>query len=267
MNSESHKYDLSICIPAIRPHYWEELYKSMELSCSRYSFEIVFIGPYGLPKSLEDVENVKFIESYRSPTSCTQMGSLECEGRLISIPTDDGVFFEDAYNQSIELYDKSSYKDVIVLRYIEGRNIGTTKTFPLDYWKTQFKEGKNGNNIPKHFYHAMQPLMSIEYFKELGGLDCEFECLAMALYDLSYRAERDGSVFHLSPTDVMHADWFRSTTGDHAPIHHAQKGHDEPLFLKIYRDVEVKNRIKIDFDNWKKYPKIWERRFTDEPAN
>ena len=53
-------------------------------------------------------------------------------------------------------------------------------------------------------------------------------------------------------------------TGDHAPIHVAQLGHDEPLFRALYDDENSLNRTTIELDNWKSSPERWDKRFNNE---
>jgi len=255
-----YKYELSICLPAIRPSYWPKLYESSLSACSKYSFEIVFISPYDLPSCLQNKNTVKHIRSYATSVRSAQVGSLSCEGRLIAIPADDGYFFPESFNKSIRLLRKSNSKDVVVLRYRESENY-KCKEFPAEYWYARHHPVLNGLNIPHYYLHAMQPLMLLEYFKEIGGFDCRFEHLAFAAHDLSYRVQRDGGTLHLSPKEVMNAHWLPGNTGDHGPIAESHEQHDFPLFKKIQKKKNVHKRKRIDFDNWKQCPEVWNRRW------
>ncbi|MHA2279432.1 MAG: hypothetical protein ACXAC5_00875 [Promethearchaeota archaeon] len=256
------KYDLSICIPGIRPSYWERLYTSLLTACSRYSFEIVFIGPYGLPDSLRSQHNVRYIKSFATSVRCAQEAVLSCEGDLIAIPADDGYFFPESFDKAIDLYKTVDEKDIIVLRYREGPGF-SGKEFPLKYWTCKAHSALNGLNIPNHYKHAMHPLLSIRYFQEIGGYDCRFEHMAFAGHDFSCRVQRDGSCLHLSLTEVMNADWLLGNSGDHAPIVDSHENHDYPLFRKIQLSPDHNQRIKIDYDNWKNQPAVWPRRWPE----
>lgn len=265
--SENVMIDLSICLPAIRPSYWERLYESFTQACSQYTFEVVFISPYDLPDSLKSKENVKHLKSYATSVRAAMEGSLLCEGRLIAVPADDGCAFPESLDKSIELLDSSGKKDAVILRYREGADMnGEPK--PLEYWTIkdnlllyEYMEVK----LPLHFKFFMQPLMSSDYFREIGGWDCRFEHLAFAAHDLSYRIQRDGGVLHFSPLEVMNCDWTgwdnTSGTRDHAPVHESHSANDQPLFTKIYKPDGGINRTKIDFDNWKSCPDVWVRRW------
>ena len=259
--------DLSICLPAIRPSYWERLYDSFVTACTKYTFEVVFVSPYDLPEPLKDKDNVKHVKSYASSVRAAMEGSLLCEGRLIAVPADDGYAFPESLDRSIELLDQSAEKDAVILRYREGADMeGEPK--PLEYWTVKGNEGffeAVKVKMPLDFKFFMQPLMSAEYFREIGGWDCRFEHLAFAAHDLSYRIQRDGGVLHLSPLEVMNCDWTSwdnsMGTKDHAPVQESHGAHDQPLFIKIYQPDGGLDRTKIDFDNWKDCPDVWARRW------
>lgn len=256
--------DLSICLPAIRPSYWDKLYESFKKACTKYDFEVIFISPYDLPESLKDKPNVKHLKSYATSVRAAMEGSLLCEGRLIAIPADDGVAFPYSFDKSIDLLYSSERKDAIVLRYREGENMkGSSK--PLEYWSVKGHAFLQEMGLPLNFNLFMQPMMSFEYFKEIGGWDCRFEHLAFAAHDLSYRIQRDGGVLHLSPLEVMNCDWIASShsdlSGDHAPVSDSHVQHDQPLFVEIYKTDAGASRTKIDFDNWKTCPDVWQRRW------
>jgi len=259
--------DLSICLPAIRPGYWVRLYNSFVEACTKYSFELVFISPYDLPDLLKDKPNIKHLKSYATSVRSAMEGSLICEGRLIAVPADDGHAFPGSLDASIELMDKSSDQDAIVLRYRESNDM-KGPPMPLNYWTVQGHRHLLRLGIPPNYKFFMQPLMSMEYFKAIGGWDCRFEHLAYAAHDLSYRIQRDGGNLHLSPLEVMNCSWTggkkkKSQRDDHAPIRESMIQHDEPLFNSIYskKTGSGDGRTKINFDNWKQAPEVWHRRW------
>lgn len=259
------KYDLSICLPAIHTEYWEELYQSLQEACSKHSFELVLIGPYAPSEELGSKDNVKYVKSFASSVRATMEGSIQCEGRLMAVPADDGYFYPESFDQSIDLLDQMNPRDLIVLRYREGKNYKHPRksgknSKRLNYWEVRSHPTLNKLGIPLHYKHACQPLLSLEYFREIGGFDCRFEHVAMAAHDLSYRAQRNGSNVHLSPIEVMNADW-RPGTPEHIPIEISHNEHDYPLFQAIHRDKGIGNRTVIDFDNWKDAPTVWPRRW------
>ena len=100
-------------------------------------------------------------------------------------------------------------------------------------------------------------MFRLEYFREIGGWDCEFEHLNMNYHDLAFRIQRDGGTIHLSPEVVINCDW-NPNEGDHIPVQAAYDEHDLDLFNKIYHK-DSSDRVKIDYFNWNKtiilYPK------------
>jgi len=260
-------YDLSICLPAIYPEYWECLYQSFVDSCTQYTFELVLTGPYRPSSALINKPNLKYIKSFATSVRSAQTAAIECEGRLIAIPADDGYAFSSSFDRSIELIDHLSTtkymgvtkKHVIVLRYREGKNF-KSKSLPKNYWSVKSHPTLRFLNIPRGYKHAVQPLLSMNYFREIGGFDCRFEHLAMAAHDLSYRIQNDGGLLHLSPIEVMNCDWCPSTVV-HRPIEDSHNQHDYPLFKSIYSSPESAHRIHVDYNNWKKITDVWARRW------
>jgi hypothetical protein len=81
--------------------------------------------------------------------------------------------------------------------------------------------------------------------------------------DFVFRAQKNGSEVHFSPEHICIATWHPGHAADHGPIHDAQIGHDTAIFNTMYSvDYMYKNRLKLEYDNWKKSPKIWRRRFS-----
>ena len=69
-----YNYDLSIITPAISPERWVDFYNSAKISCTKYSFEIIFVGPYDPPDELKNNPQIKYIKDFGPPTMCNQMG-------------------------------------------------------------------------------------------------------------------------------------------------------------------------------------------------
>ncbi len=269
------KYDLTVCQPAIHPKYWPEYYETLCKSCTKYSFELIFIGPHS-PEELLSKPNVRYIKSYASSTVASQIGVEAAEGKLVAIPADDGRFFPSGFDEAIKLYDQqNSNKDVIVLRFREGSWIENfvycgvvhkrAAENPPEYWTCRPHglfpgHGWYSPGINQDYKLAIHPLMSVEYFKEIGGFDCRFEHVAYALNDLSIRAQNNGSVYHLSPIEVEDCDW-RPGSEEHLPIE-ASAPDDQALFMGLYADVQAgQSRTKIPYDNWKDAPEVWSRRW------
>ena len=274
--------DLSIVIPAIRPHRWAGVYESIQKSCTRYSFEIIFVGPYPPPEELKDNPQIKYIEDWGGSSRSAQIGLGQASGRLLIRGDYDGHFFEGAIDQCIDLLDsKANKKDGVALRYREGRDF-KGKPMAEGYWYARFhfpyrhellklivqnvkKHGGRPHFESLHLGHdyvvCMNVLTDREYAVNLGGFDCSFEHLGFANHDFCYRIQRDGGIIHLSPVEAINVDFEKGN--DHRPIEKCHVQMDFPRFIKMYQDPDVVNRIKIDFDNWKQSPAVWTRRFPE----
>lgn len=225
---------------------------------------MVIISPYPLPDALKQHNNITHILEYGSPVRASQIGALACTGKLISFPCDDGVFIPGGFDQAIDLYNSTcTHKDGIVIRYQEGSGMNAP-SFPESYWVAR-------NHLPGHLHieHdwkiAPQPMLSLDYYKEIGGVDCTaFECMAFATHDLCYRMQRAGGKFYLSPIDVMNCDNYGATGADHAPIYYGQTSHDQPEFFRMYADPAVHGRTTISLDTWKAVPDVWNRRWKEK---
>lgn len=259
---------ISLCLAGIRPQFWHDLYKSALISCSRHSFEFVIVSPYPLPEELKQYDNIKHIIDWGSPVRATQIGTLAGDAELTTQPCDDGLFIENGLNEAIDLFDSiGRYNDGIVMRYKEGPGMNAP-SFPIEYWNPEYHFDINPYQIERGWKIAPQLMLSLQYFKELGGFDCvNLNCCAFALHDISYRMQKEGSVFHLSPMEVMNADNYGAHGGgttyeeSHTPIHVAQTTHDQPFFFAMYSRQSPPIRTRIDLDNWKLAPERWTYRW------
>lgn len=259
----TYKYDISILMPAIRTHMWEAMYNSILSSCKRYKFELVLISPFELPEELKHFDNIKLIKDFGCPSRCAQLGIEHCEGELLYHCVDDAIFLEDAIDLSIDLYkQKCTRKDVVNMRYREGGDF-SGQTWNVNFWYAHYHEELRQKGIPSNFKISLHHLMSLEYFKELGGWDCRFEYINHSLHDLMFRVQEDGGSLYESPVDATNCNHYIGRTVDHAAIHDAQTYYDAPKFFEMYGHKEhaARDRIHIDLDNWKQQPDYWERRF------
>ncbi len=102
-------------------------------------------------------------------------------------------------------------------------------------------------------------LLSTEYYKELGGIDCNFWHTNMNLHDFAFRAQLNGSKIFLSPTLVMNCDWEPNRTPENSPVIAAFYENDRPLFHKIWA-VPGERAIKIDPNDWRNTSPVWDKR-------
>lgn len=259
------EYDLTILIPAFRTPLWETLYNSISQACKNYKWELLLVSPFDLPAELADKENISLLKDYGNVVRCVQLGVLAAKGELFFLTVDDCIFAKDSIDKAMEKYKEAcTPKDAIAMLYSEGGN-----ALPQEYWTVQGPPGRPDIAAPlqlpgidKSWKIANQCLMSKERFIELGGLDVlNFEYLDKPIHDFMFRLQRDGGEIHFSPTHVCIASHLPFLSGDHGPVHHAYND-DIPYFNAIYSVPSAyQNRIKLDFDSWKKSAPIWKRRF------
>lgn len=250
--------ELSIVLPSIRCDKWQRFVDSANLSCKNREFEIIFVGPESVPVA----GNIKHIKSYSSPVSCIQKGAIHAEGEYLSVSCDDGSYFEDAIDKCFDILDSHnrSHKTVVTCKYLEGHRKKDIRVHEKpSYYAVNSSPATKSKFLPNWWIFNL-PFMKTDYFKELGGLDCRFEAQAMAMTDLANRAQMNGSEVYLPEFMLMDIEHTPGAGGDHGPIYYAQVENDQPLYGKIYSDSSCKDRIKIDFDNWKNAPENWPRR-------
>lgn len=255
-------YDVSVLIPGIRTHNWQTVIDTLRTSCSRHSFEVVFSGPFDPPPTVAVLPNVKYFKTYACPSVAGQLGSKLCDAKLLLHSVDDAHFIPDAVNKAIDLYNaRCSRKDAVNMRYTEDANF-SGKTSPPEYWFAHHHVPLRLPGIPANYRLALHFLIDLSYFRELGGFDCRYEYMNLNLHDLMFRLQYDGGVVYDSPTDITNCDHFCGRSGDHAPIHDAY-GSDIGIFNSFYGNPNALHpgMVRIDFDNWRQQPEIWQRRF------
>ena len=262
-------YDLSICLAAIRKHNWNRLYESIVESMGDYTFELIFCGPHEEgPPEMAGLENVKYIQDFGCPTRAQQLSMIPATGRYITWAADDGWYLPpgDAnitLAECINFLDekKDDPKRCVVTRYNEGQSDGLGDPNRGLYCLNTHRP-VSSPHYPSNFLIFNCAILTTEYFKELGGFDCEFEACPMAFCDFGARAQLDGCDPGLVGL-LFECTHFAGTSGDHAPIHHAQLDKDQPRYGSIWQAPEAPDRIKLDIDNWKNVPDVWARRFGD----
>lgn len=263
MKPENSKYDLSVCLAAIRKENWARLYDSVVRSIGKYTFEIIFCGPHKeLPKELQGFDNIKCVQDYGSPTRAQQISMSGAQGRYITWAADDGWYSSEALESCIEFLDaQPPERRCVVAQYDEGVGDGLGNPDEGMY-QMNFHEAIRSSFYPDHFLIFNCAILETSLFHELGGFDCRFETLPMAHADFGARTQLSGIIPALASTIFM-CTQFLGDSGDHAPVHYAQLEHDQPLYARIWRKSDCLDRIKIEYDNWKEAAEVWHRRFKD----
>ena len=138
---------------------------------------------------------------------------------------------------------------------------GETELSKDFYYRITHASGLRATQIPNDYWILNVGLMKTSYVKEMGGWDTMFEVTTISHMDFAVRTQRNGSTYYMFEKPIFICTHMPGTSGDHAPVHYAHIGHDEPLFRRIYNDPNSVSRIKIDLDNWKQSPEVWKRRF------
>ena len=248
---------LSIIVPTIRTHYLPRFLDSLSKSCKNTEYEVVFIGPFDLPEEIK-ADNIKFIKSYSTVPCCIQIATLECSGDIICHAVDDSVFYENSLDFVIDHFvNNFSKNDAITLTYTENTN---NMTHPSKWLVKNISEFDIIRTANPEWTTFVQPMMYREKFISMGGFDCQFEYSNHSHHDLAFRMNMAGSNVSVSPIPVSYAFHMPDRTGDHAPICDAQ-GKDESLFFSKWLSEP---EIIIDYDNYKNYNGVWNRRFNKE---
>ena len=258
------KPEISIILPGIRPYNWSKLYDSIVKSTTR-GFELIVVGPYRPPDMLQNnIYNFKYVKDYGSPMRASNIGALLCEGKLVTWVADDAVLLPESLDKNIDLLYTmgDDTKNVVVAKYYEGDDHDDKPLQPDRYFKVNGADCTRSPFLSDDWWLFNVAIMHRSFFDSLGAWDCSFEACPMGHTDLAIRAQHAGANVAMSEFPLLDCGHMPGTTGDHAPIHYAQLGHDTPRFQQRYRDPEWANKpTKIDINNWKDSPTIWKRRF------
>jgi hypothetical protein len=254
------KPELTIVVPGIRPHRWEAFYASLTKSINKDRFELIFVGPYEPPSSLNE-RHIKYVRDWGCPTRCLQIGVLLAEAPIFTWASDDGIFYESAVDKALDKYiEIDEEKSGMTMKYNEGGHYHTD-----DYWRPWFHSGMRMAGIPQDAITMLIGMMRTKYFYELGGFDCRMQHINMTCHDISLRMLNDGGNIYLAPYHIANYDWkpncLEGPDGDHLPVWKTDSENDEPLFRSIY-SKPCPERIHIDLQNWKDSESVWSRRFT-----
>lgn len=255
------KINLSIIIPSINPERLINIYDQCKNTLdSKYTFELIYVGPIIPSLELIQKENFKFYIDYGSPARSFQIGSLFAEGVYLAFLPDDGIIQNNAFTECLDLAYRISEIDGITLRYSEGVNYTGDQSDNLEYWRGKYHDDQKLDGVSSEWKIAPLFMMHTLYFRELGGLDCMFEHVNLNSHDLMYRLQKIGGTMHLSPSKVLAADWNKNYA--QSILFQAYTQNDLPLFQKLYNNYDP-NRLKIDYLNWINSPAKWQRRYNN----
>ena len=255
--------DLSIVIPSINPEAWLRLFSQLTSTITQHKFELICVGPFFPSKELETYNNFIFVRDFGCPSRCFQIGSVMAKGKYISFISDDCVI-EKTFDDCISFMDAyAGIKDGMNLLYSEGQGYTGDQDKDPNYWKPYTHGALRMNHIRPDWSVATCFLYRTDFFRCMGGLNCQFEHVNMNSHDLAFRAQRNGTRIYQSPRKTHSADWhpWEVDESKKGPIQLSFEQNDMPLFKKMYHDSLSEPPIFIDYDNWRNAPCIWPRRF------
>lgn len=247
---------LSIMMPGIRPGNWVNLYNSIVGSVGSFDFEIIFVGPFGLPIELEKYKNIKYVKDWGSPTRAFGIALELAEGKYITWAADDATYVPGQLKKVLDIHIKEANPNLIIA--MEQTEAG--RFYSAGSCVINRDEGIRCN-VPDDYVFFPTALMERQLYESIGGLDCRYETHAMAHLDFAIRAQRLGCKVHFHREIVLHLTHMMGSSGDHGPIYVAQTFRDQPLFLKLNRDPLYKSPLYIDKHSWRNDPLLWEERF------
>lgn len=262
---------VSIILPSIRPANLKRWYDAASLACCEHDWEVIIVSPYPLPESLNKKSNIKYLRSFHSPTVASQLGTLLCGGEFLYNCVDDGLLLPGALDLAINTWNKRNLtdKDILNMRYREGvldvKTLEPLKTMsqelPIDYWRAHHHAALRLPSIKSEWHISLHFFMKTQTYNIYGGYDCQFEYSSFAIHDLIFRLQADGANIINLDKEAMWCSHLPGESGDHFAVHQAQEYHDWPIFKQIYSN-SIDNRIKLDYNNWKKHDSIWKKRFS-----
>ena len=255
---------LTVILAGIRKDGWLPLWESVDKAYSG-EWEIILIGPYKPEGEFAKKENVSYIEDWGTPTRCMQRGLIAAKGEWVTYLWDDGVVMRGAFDRAFEQLEQHGmdWKVAISGKYIEGDT--TTENIKLmsgsEYYRINHHHSAYSPYISSDFLLFNTGVVSARLLKEIGGLDCRFEAIAMAFVDLAVRMQFYGAKIVLSDDVMVKCGWMKGESGDHAPMHKAMFENDMSLYEMKYASARCISQCILDVDNWKYKPDRWERRF------
>lgn len=253
-NVRDNPIDLSLVIPSIRPEKINRLIDSIPDAIGGYTYEVILIGNY-----TPDFD-CTYIEDLGSPSRCVQRGASIAKGKFLKWSTDDGIYRPSSLSDILDIAYTIDEKDGIIAKYTEEGPANWITGADDDYYTAWTHADQRLAGIPEHFKIAPVAVYNTEYYKEIGGLDCQFEHINMNTHDLAFRVQKNGGTFSFSPSVVMHCDSRNFNSDEHVPLDSAYQLNDLPKFMALYDTVDAaKDRIVIDYNTWEDSPSPWRR--------
>jgi len=253
--------DISIIVPSLRPQNWERFLESCANSCTKFSYQVIFIGPFANENILNQSRcNVRFIRSYSTVPICLQIACNVANGKYLFHTVDDGILLPNSLDICLE-----QNPTIMNARYMEGDGFSGYE-FPMQYWRAGTYPNVYGQKfINPDWTITLQPIINRELYYVFGGIETKFEYSNHGHADLSFRLQKAGLKIEQSPISVSSADHGQI---DHQPIQDAQEGPDTEIFNQMWNIDRECSKKYFDYDSnniWKRrFPLNWEAYFSYE---
>lgn len=264
--------DLTITFPSIRLKNLPKVCQAISNACQRHSFEIIIASPYNQPPNLEQY-NIKWLKSWAAPATCWQMCSILANSEFIIDGSDDALFEPNVLDEAIETYKTHNLQkyDVLNLQLKEGtldpdtlEILPNADVSPLrqEFFMVAYNPPFYKKCIPHHWKLSLNFLIKTATFLEMGGFETSFFYINHALHDFIFRIQSLGGQVYNWPKPAMLVSHLPEESGDHGPVHRAQKGPDTDRFNEIYDNLtDIKERAFLDLNAWKNQSVWWKERF------
>jgi hypothetical protein len=235
--------DLSIVVPSIRTDRWADLLDSIELSCNKYSWEVIFVGPEMDP-CVESYRNIKFLRDFGHPNRCQQLGAMIAEGTYIHFGSDDCTYREDVIERVLDVMTE----DILVCNYTEGDEAQKSLSLLTAYGQNKF------NQVTPEMVYFNVPFFLRSCFMRYG-FDCAYETTCWGHSDLALRCQLAGENVQVFDQPIFDCTHMPGMTGDHGPIH-----------VAFHEDQNYWQNNKVDIDTsknhtWRLASFVWKKRF------
>jgi len=238
---------LSIIVPTIRTHKWQQLYHSICNSILNIPFELILIGPR-YDDCLSKYKNVKFIQDFGSPNRCQQIGLLNASHEYFLAAADDCIFCNNILSsilRELEYTCDSNY----ITKYSEGNGNQTADSYYLLH-----KAYPDCTHIQKEWFIFNTAILRTSCLINIGGFDCQFQTTAFGHADLAARWQNLFGISELNDIKLLHCEHGQN---DHQPIEISHVFEDTPNYIAKYSS-DFDNIVSIH--NWKKSEAIWSKR-------
>jgi len=263
--TRSKKPELSIILPSIRPNSLQRVYESIA-SSTKIDFEVIIVSPYQLPDFFDEKKNVKYVRDWGSPVRAQNIALLLCEGEILTTHADDALIAPGSLDIHVKMLRDmgSDIRNVVIAKFKEGSPGSKDQEKMHDDSYFKIATGPAASPFfPPDWWLFNVAFMHTKFVEALGGWDCSYEATWPAHTDMAIRAQAVGSKVKMSGLAFSIVDHMPDTSGDHAPIHHAQGEHDIPLMNSRYNRPDWTRVVpmQINIQDWKNSETVWKRRF------